>query len=59
MSKIHGDGRRIKGILNKPQANMLGLVHSALDINDSRMHGFAQWLPNPQFVEATRKGDKV
>ena len=59
MSKLHGDGRRIKGMLNKPEANLLGLVHSAIDINDTRMHKFASWMSNPQFSETSRTRDKV
>ena len=58
------EGLRVCLIRLRRICYLLGVVHSALDINDKRMHGFAQWMPNPQFiflqfVEATRTKDRV
>ena len=38
---------------------MLGLMHSAIDVEDERIHAFTQWLNNDDFVSATRKGKDV
>ena len=38
---------------------MLGLMHSALDIEDTRLHAFSQWLNNEEFVDTPRKGRDV
>jgi len=39
--------------LSKNEANLLGLMHSALDIEDNnRLHSFAQWLNTPDFTNA-------
>ena len=43
--------------LGKGDANLLGLMHSAIDIADQRLHIFAQWLNTPSFAESRpRKG---
>ena len=40
--------------LGNIEANLLGLMHSALDIEDPRLHQFASWLNSPEFINAPR-----
>jgi hypothetical protein len=35
----------------------MGLITSSLDIDDKRVHGFAQWLSNDKFLKSPRRGD--
>lgn len=41
--------------LSKAEANLLGLMHSALDIDDTRLHEFSQWISSGDFVNAPRQ----
>jgi hypothetical protein len=47
---------RLRNPLGRIQGNMLGLMHSAIDVNDTRLHAFSQWLNNDEFVDTPRKG---
>ena len=38
---------------------MLGLMHSAIDVEDERIHAFTQWLNNDDFISSTRKDKDV
>ena len=38
---------------------MLGLMHSAIDVEDERIHAFTQWLNNDEFISSTRKDKDV
>jgi hypothetical protein len=44
--------------IGKNAGNMLGLMHSAIDVEDERIHGFTQWLNNDDFVSTNRKHGK-
>jgi hypothetical protein len=35
--------------LSRKEANMLGLLHSAFDLNP-KLYDFTQWLNSPEFV---------
>ena len=52
-------GIRVRNPLTGSAGNMLGLMHSALDLNDTRVHSFTQWLNNDEFVDTPRKGKDV
>lgn len=46
--------QKLSKTLSSGEANLLGLMHSALDIEDGRVHKFAQWLHTPDFVNAPK-----
>ena len=36
--------------MGRAEGHMLGLLHSAVDIPDKRLHAFASWLNTPDFI---------
>ena len=44
--------QKLSATLSKAESNLLGLMHSALDIDDTRLHTFSQWLTSPEFTQA-------
>jgi hypothetical protein len=53
--------RGVLPTLNKAEGHMLGLMHSAIDVNDGRVHKFGQWLNTPSFIrnQDKNKGSDV
>ena len=47
--------KTLSSSLSKAEANLLGLMHSALDIDDTRLHEFSQWISSGDFVNAPRQ----
>lgn len=44
--------------LGKNKSNILGLITSALDVDDQRLHKFAQWLTNDEFIDTQKRPDQ-
>lgn len=55
MNNLPSKAKTLSQTLSKAEANLLGLMHSALDIEDPRLHEFSQWISSGDFVNAPRK----
>jgi len=40
--------------MSTAEGNILGLLHSALDIPDKRLHNFASWLNTNDFIQSRK-----